>query len=263
MDDGLDLSQFDAMAQSSVDNVGLEDVIKPEHNTPWSGTHHRHGGQVYNPSELPRSTHTRSEPAMKQDRTSEAADSGYYSQLANIGMQPLEQYNTNRPELENDYSYFQSTTSAKATGDRKSVASDGHCAKHPKERRTRRPLARCPVCGRSPKNQSDSKSVLLTTADDTYTDLSRKHELTHTRPYRCAEPHCNRKDGFATENDLQRHRKSVHNLLPTVGSTAGYICAACPPEGNHPVKFWPRRDNFKAHVKRKHPKYNEAALIEA
>lgn len=33
----------------------------------------------------------------------------------------------------------------------------------------------------------------------------------------------------------------------------GYVCKGCPPvpEG-HKVKFWPRRDNFKAHAVRKH-----------
>ncbi|SMR42681.1 unnamed protein product [Zymoseptoria tritici ST99CH_3D1] len=241
MEDSLDLSSFDALAQNTVHNVGLEDVIKPEHNTPWSGTQ-RSGMQQNLQPTLGRSSYVRSEPALKQDRTSDAADSGYYEQLGTMGMQ---EYNTNRPELEQDYGYFPSSHSGKVAADRMSVVSDGY-SRLPRERRIRRTLAPCQACGRSPKNQSDSK----------------KHSLTHSRPYRCLEPNCTRKDGFATENDLQRHRKSVHNLLPTVGATAGYICAACPQDGNTPHKFWPRRDNFKAHIKRKHPKHNDVELME-
>ncbi|KAI7392040.1 hypothetical protein KC328_g7227 [Hortaea werneckii] len=62
-----------------------------------------------------------------------------------------------------------------------------------------------------------------------------------------------RTQGFATKNDLERHRKSVHGKTPTVGMKKGYVCKGCPsvPEG-HKVKFWPRRDNFKAHAVRKH-----------
>lgn len=94
--------------------------------------------------------------------------------------------------------------------------------------------------------------------------MSRKHELTHTKPYRCKELNCQRLQGFATINDLERHRKSVHSLLPAVGSTAGYVCQACPmPDGGVSRKFWPRKDNFKAHIKRKHPEVNVARLVDA
>ncbi|KAI7653183.1 hypothetical protein KC319_g10558 [Hortaea werneckii] len=43
----------------------------------------------------------------------------------------------------------------------------------------------------------------------------------------------------------------------------GYVCKACPPvpEG-HKVKFWPRRDNFKAHALRKHVSGDRKALEE-
>ncbi|RMZ35236.1 hypothetical protein D0859_00620 [Hortaea werneckii] len=78
-------------------------------------------------------------------------------------------------------------------------------------------------------------------------------ELKNLSEARCSEPGCRRTQGFATNNDLERHRKSVHGKTPTVGMKKGYVCKACPPvpEG-HKVKFWPRRDNFKAHAVRKH-----------
>ncbi|TKA77167.1 hypothetical protein B0A55_04469 [Friedmanniomyces simplex] len=82
---------------------------------------------------------------------------------------------------------------------------------------------------------------------------AQKHSLQHAKPFTCEEMGCTRREGFATQNDLQRHRSSVHHLIPLVGRTHGFICTACPPPqaGQRP-KFWPRRDNFKAHVKRKH-----------
>ncbi|GAB1741383.1 hypothetical protein NU219Hw_g6618t1 [Hortaea werneckii] len=95
----------------------------------------------------------------------------------------------------------------------------------------------CPLCGKPLRNSSEAS----------------KHESQHTRPHSCPEPGCKRKQGFATKNDLERHRKSVHGKTPKVGMKRGYVCKGCPPvpEG-HKVKFWPRRDNFKAHAVRKH-----------
>ncbi|KAI7196774.1 hypothetical protein KC363_g627 [Hortaea werneckii] len=78
-------------------------------------------------------------------------------------------------------------------------------------------------------------------------------ELKNLSEARCSEPGCRRTQGFATNNDLERHRKSVHGKTPTVGMKKGYVCKACPPvPAGHKVKFWPRRDNFKAHALRKH-----------
>ncbi|KAK5163767.1 uncharacterized protein LTR77_010440 [Saxophila tyrrhenica] len=105
----------------------------------------------------------------------------------------------------------------------------------------------CTTCGKELKNPSDAQ----------------KHYLQHSKPYRCSEPGCTRTQGFATENDLQRHRKSVHGASPRIGNKIGYICAACPDptDGTH-RKWWPRLDNFKAHIRRKHPGTDEERLIQ-
>ncbi|KAK3722238.1 hypothetical protein LTR37_002671 [Vermiconidia calcicola] len=108
-------------------------------------------------------------------------------------------------------------------------------------------LEPCDVCGRLPKNSSDAS----------------KHALQHEKPFRCLEYRCTRKEGFATNNDLQRHRKSVHGVEPEVGRKTGYICQACPPPANaNRLKWWPRLDNFKAHIGRKHKSWNAQQLIE-
>lgn len=69
----------------------------------------------------------------------------------------------------------------------------------------------------------------------------------------CTEPECSRSEGFATRNDLERHKKGVHRLKPEVGPSTGYICVLCKRESSKkPQKYWPRKDNFKAHIIRKH-----------
>lgn len=61
-------------------------------------------------------------------------------------------------------------------------------------------------------------------------------------------PH--RQDGFATRNDLERHRKGVHGLVPRVGPKGGYICSEClDSQDDKAGKWWPRKDNFKNHVR--------------
>ncbi|OJD29266.1 c2h2 type zinc finger domain protein [Diplodia corticola] len=89
----------------------------------------------------------------------------------------------------------------------------------------------CPRCGNVAKCRSDFK----------------KHELKHTKPHVCNEPNCPRKEGFATSNDLDRHKKSVHNAA---GKTKSFRCAA--DRCKNKDKIWPRLDNFKQHVERMH-----------
>ncbi|KAH9844648.1 zinc finger protein [Teratosphaeria destructans] len=89
-----------------------------------------------------------------------------------------------------------------------------------------------------------------------------KHRLQHDRPYRCDFASCTRTEGFATPNDLDRHRISVHGARARIGRATGHVCQACPPPapGTRP-KFWPRRDNFKAHIKRRHGNCNVDHLV--
>jgi len=90
----------------------------------------------------------------------------------------------------------------------------------------------------------------------------RKHRLQHEKPFLCEEPGCTRSEGFATINDLQRHQVSVHRTSLSNARKTGYVCAACPAPAEGTVrKFWPRRDNFKAHIRRKHQHWNEGQLL--
>ncbi|KAK4144188.1 uncharacterized protein C8A04DRAFT_28090 [Dichotomopilus funicola] len=90
----------------------------------------------------------------------------------------------------------------------------------------------CPVCHDSVKTRSE-----LT-----------KHEARHNKPFKCPVQGCAKADGFGTKNDLDRHKKSVHKMV--TGDEHVYRCnlGACSDRG----KDWPRADNFRQHLKRKH-----------
>lgn len=87
---------------------------------------------------------------------------------------------------------------------------------------------------------------------------NRKHSLKHEKPFKCDAPKCRRTEvGFATVNDLDRHRKSVHSIDLDHKS---YKCAAKNCKSKD--KLWPRLDNFKQHVHRMHAEEDAADIIE-
>ena len=56
---------------------------------------------------------------------------------------------------------------------------------------------------------------------------------------------------FATKNELERHRKSVHYCIPEVGPKEWF---KCPIFGCKVAeRLWPRRDNLLVHMKQSHP----------
>jgi hypothetical protein len=67
------------------------------------------------------------------------------------------------------------------------------------------------------------------------------------KPFVCDEPQCPRKQGFSTKNDLERHKKTVHNK--SAGSVQ-YRCHIDQCKAKN--KLWPRADNFRSHLKRIH-----------
>lgn len=81
--------------------------------------------------------------------------------------------------------------------------------------------------------------------------------LRHVKPYKCDVPGCSKNDGFSTNNDLDRHKKSVHKIMPTNSNDRSFRCAAlnCPKR----EKIWPRLDNFRQHCKRIHPEVQESS----
>ncbi|KAI1363855.1 hypothetical protein F5Y08DRAFT_354135 [Xylaria arbuscula] len=93
----------------------------------------------------------------------------------------------------------------------------------------------CEECGKPVRTNSEKK----------------KHEQRHKKPFKCDVADCSRRiEGFATPNDLDRHKRSVHPGSQTIGNR--YVCQVGPCKNKD--KIWPRADNFKAHLKRVHMK---------
>ncbi|PGH10782.1 hypothetical protein AJ79_05255 [Helicocarpus griseus UAMH5409] len=107
------------------------------------------------------------------------------------------------------------------------------------------PLFTCDVdkCPWTGKCQSDKK----------------KHMLRHQKRFVCEEAGCNRRDGFGTINDLERHQSCCHGIEPKHGSKKKFKCFAtgC----SRREKIWPRFDNFKQHLKRMHKDQDTDELL--
>jgi len=78
----------------------------------------------------------------------------------------------------------------------------------------------------------------------------RKHALRHSLPFECDVSGCSRDKGFTSKNDLDRHKRTVHNDRTVSGRT--FVCSI----GNcaKKNKVWPRADNFRSHLERMHRK---------
>lgn len=83
-----------------------------------------------------------------------------------------------------------------------------------------------------------------------------KHKLRHEKAFKCEEPNCTREKGFTTQNDLDRHKKSIHNIF----SGKSYLCAA--PHCAKKKKIWPRADNFRQHILRCHKGMDPQELMD-
>ncbi|KAI5370947.1 Putative Zinc finger C2H2-type [Septoria linicola] len=263
--DLLDISDLQELVQRGV-QIPLEQLTKSVQVQPWVGQEHHdfqplqyhatgwQTGHVSRPGAMTEPLQTRSQPIKINSTLSRHpsnADSGYASrplstQLETFGYETVPfQDDVYSQSGSFDERLFQNGMHAQGA---RTVVSENLVSASSGRGMNRPPsLAPCPDCGRLPKNHSDA----------------RKHAETHAKRHKCQVPGCGRKEGFATINDLERHRKSVHGAHPAVGNPYGYVCRACvqQPRGKE-NKFWPRRDNFKAHIKRKHGEWNEADLLE-
>ncbi|KAK4122321.1 hypothetical protein N657DRAFT_499390 [Parathielavia appendiculata] len=91
----------------------------------------------------------------------------------------------------------------------------------------------CPGCNALVKTNSELK----------------KHQARHNKPFKCDVSGCPKAtEGFSTNNDLERHRRCVHRLR--IGSESVYRCDL--DQCKDKPKDWPRQDNFRQHLRRKH-----------
>ena len=94
--------------------------------------------------------------------------------------------------------------------------------------------------------QNSSMSPCPTKVHISSIEYASKHKLRHDKPFRCDFQGCSRREGFTTQNDLDRHKKSLHQIH----SGKSYMCAA--PHCAKKTKVWPRADNFRQHCQRLH-----------
>ena len=118
---------------------------------------------------------------------------------------------------------------------------------------------KCHYCGEIQKCKSEYKYASRSRLQAHETDKDRKHITRHEKPHKCDVTGCQRKEGFTSANDLDRHKKSKHNLAPTHGSDRSYKCAS--EQCKKKFKIWPRLDNFRQHVLKIHPDENAEILI--
>jgi hypothetical protein len=94
------------------------------------------------------------------------------------------------------------------------------------------------------------------TLSKTQSDL-KKHVARHKAEHLCKVNGCRRNThGFATVNDLDRHLLTVHKQRSK--NTIIHRCLA--PSCHKPEKDWPRKDNFRSHLKKAHPNEDMEAL---
>ena len=117
---------------------------------------------------------------------------------------------------------------------------------------------------RAPVSNSSSKASILSCSFKGCDRLSKtlsehkRHTARHKLEHVCTVTDCTRNGkGFATINDLNRHLKAVHKIL--VDGARVYRCFA--PGCCKREKQWPRKDNFRYHLKRTHPNEDVENLL--
>lgn len=100
-------------------------------------------------------------------------------------------------------------------------------------------LGVCPVC----KREGRDDFPFINDSD------KRKHMKTHEKPFKCYDDDCKGDPyGCATDNDLWRHKETVHGIYrPT---SVFYKC--CVPACPKAAEIHRRKDNFRDHIKRMH-----------
>ncbi|KAL2017638.1 hypothetical protein VTK56DRAFT_1906 [Thermocarpiscus australiensis] len=136
-------------------------------------------------------------------------------------------------ETQSLISRFREMGGSNASSEETQRHSEGRGHKSASSSRPARASLTCPDCNAQVRTNSELK----------------KHQARHNRPYKCDVPGCAKAaEGFSTNNDLERHKKCVHKLRKPDETV--YRCYLGPCKDK--PKDWPRQDNFRQHLKRKH-----------
>jgi hypothetical protein len=76
-----------------------------------------------------------------------------------------------------------------------------------------------------------------------------KHMDKHERPYKCAEPGCEKLQGFTYSGGLLRHQREVHKKN---GTTKATLFCPYPNCNRHTGQGFTRKENLNEHIRRRH-----------
>jgi hypothetical protein len=109
----------------------------------------------------------------------------------------------------------------------------------------------CAECGKVMQKCSELRFVIHSWLTELPKRVNRKHLARHNRPFLCDVEGCARQaEGFATSNDLVRHKQTVHGPMDSSVPRHGWYCSF--PDCKQATKKWLRRDNLKQHIKQLH-----------
>ena len=84
-----------------------------------------------------------------------------------------------------------------------------------------------------------------------------------SKPYCCNFPGCDRLEGFSSESDLDRHKRTRHNIPSSRRPNRSWRCQACQTDGKgrNNTKTWLRLDNFRDHCRKSHKNQDVNDLV--
>lgn len=198
-------------------------------------------------------------PSASDCETVPGGDSGYGSlmpsNIDNSSIQGDDRINAGIPDVENELGGFHLAghdTQASELDHFSVTDAPGEPSTSPTPSKNNQQM--CTECNTPVRTKSEMKFVppLVLHLPLRTSPLTRghsKHLQRHKKPHTCPYPDCSRRvNGFASNNDLVRHKRTVHGEITNGRS---FVCRHEPCTKKE-IKLWPRADNFRSHLLRVH-----------
>lgn len=195
-------------------------------------------------------------PSASDCETVPGADSGYGGSLmpSNIdstSIQGDDRINASIPDVETELGGFHLTSHDTQAGHQLLPDAAGDFSTSPSPEGNTQV---CKECNLPMRTKSEMKFVPLcppfsVPVPPKLTGNHSKHLQRHRKPHTCSYTDCSRQtNGFASNNDLVRHKRTVHGEL---ANGRNFVCHHDPCNKKE-LKLWPRADNFRSHLQRVH-----------
>ena len=103
--------------------------------------------------------------------------------------------------------------------------------------------------------------------DSSLVEFTRKLQdrTAKSKPYCCNFPGCDRLEGFSAESDLDRHKRTRHNIPSSRRPNRNWKCQACQTQceqkSRNNFRVWLRLDNFRDHCRKSHKNQDLNELV--